>query len=118
MSLLAYPLAAMGGGVLGAIAHEASHAVAAHVLGEIVAVGWVGGVTGGPYVDFHVESRWRTEVVRKAPLALGVVAAIVMLLSFSGLSVAWMFGVGFVAGLVLMSPEDLFTERAEAAATS
>ena len=102
----------MLGGVIGAIVHEATHALAAHLLGEIVAVGWVGGINGGPYVDFHVDSRWRSEVVRKAPLVLGVAAAIVVLLSFDGLSAWWMFGAGCVAGLIFMSPEDLFVDEA------
>ena len=116
MSVLWYPLAAMAGGVVGAISHEAIHAAAAHALGELVAVGWHGGIAGGPFVDFRTASRWRSEVVRKAPLAVGVLVAIVVLLSFDGISIPWIAAAGFAAGLLWTSPEDLFVERAETSA--
>ena len=116
MSLLAYPIAAMAGGLVGAIAHETIHAVAAHALGELEGVGWQGGLVGGPFVDFRTPSRWRSEVVRKSPLAVGIASAIVVALSFDGVTLPWVAAAGFAAGLLWSSPEDLFAARAEASA--
>jgi hypothetical protein len=113
VSLLWYPLAAMAGGVLGTIAHEALHALAAIALGELEGIGWQGGLAGGPFVDFRADSRWRSEVIRKLPLATGVGAAIAVVGSFDGLTLPWLTAAGAVAGLLWTSPEDLF--RASAA---
>lgn len=118
MSLLWFPLAAMAGALAGTIAHEASHYLVARALGEIVDVGWAGGVNGGPFVDFRVESRWRSECVRKAPLASGILAAVALAVSFDGLTLTWMAGAGFVAGLLWLSPADLFVSSAAEQATS
>lgn len=116
MSLLLYPLAAMAGGLVGTIAHETSHAVAAVVLGELVGAGWQGGLAGGPYVDFRASSRWRSEAVRKAPLVVGVLAAIALVVAYRGPSPAWVAAAGTVGGLLWTSPEDLSRRRAEASA--
>jgi len=107
VSLLAYPLAAMAGSLVGTLVHEATHAVAAIALGELEGVGWQGGLAGGPFVDYRVDSRWRSEAVRKAPLALGGVGAIALLAGFEGATVGWVAAAGVVAGLLWSSPEDL-----------
>lgn len=116
MSLLLYPLAAMAGGLIGVIAHETTHAVAAVAVGELVGVGWQGGVVGGPYVDFRAPTRWRSEVVRKAPLVVGVGAAVALVAAYRGPSPAWVAAAGAVAGLLWTSPEDVSRARAQASA--
>jgi len=116
VSLLAYPLAAMGGALLGSVCHETAHAVAAVALGELVGVGWRGGLAGGPFVDFRAGSRWRSEVIRKAPLALGVVALVATVVTYAGPTVAWVALAAASLGLVWSSPEDFSRERATAAA--
>lgn len=116
MTLLLYPFAAMGGGLVGVIAHETSHAVAAVALGELEGAGWQGGLAGGPYVDFRAPTRWRSEVIRKAPLVVGVCAAIALVVAYRGPSPAWVAAAGAVAGLLWTSPEDLSQRRAEASA--
>jgi len=113
MSLLWYPLAAMIGGVVGAFAHESIHAGLAVVVGELEGVGWQDGLSGGPYVDFRADSRLASELVRKAPLVVGVVWAAIVVAAFDGVSTAWMFTAGSAAGLLWTSPEDLYLKRAE-----
>ena len=113
MNILVYPLAAMAGGVIGVVAHESIHYALARALGEVIGVGWVGGLAGGPYVDYRVPSRWRSEVVRKGPLAAGLLGAVALALSFDGLSLPWIVGAGAVAGLLWTSPEDLFVDAAD-----
>ena len=113
MSVLVYPLAAMAGGVLGIVAHESIHLLLARALGEVIGVGWVGGLAGGPCVDYRVASRWRSEVVRKGPLAAGLLGAIALALSFDGVTVTWIVAAGAVAGLLWTSPEDLFVDAAD-----
>lgn len=116
MSILLVPLAAMAGGVLGVALHEATHYGLAELLGDVVGVGWTGGLAGGPYVDYRVESSigdWRSEVIRKGPLALGGLGAIALALTFDGVTLPWMLGVGVVAGLLWSSPEDLFSAAAD-----
>lgn len=112
MSLLAYPLAAMAGGICGTIIHEATHAIVAHALGELDGAGWQGGLAGGPFVDFRAEGRWRSEAIRKAPLVAGVIAAIALIASYDGVTPAWVALAGAVAGLLWTSPEDLFVDAA------
>jgi len=112
MSLLAYPLAAMAGGLVGTVAHESLHALVAAIVGRVHGVGWQGGLAGGPYVDFETAGRWRSEAVRKAPLAVGLVAGIVVASRFEP-TAAWVAAVGAVAGLLWTSPEDLFADAAE-----
>jgi len=112
MSLALYPLAAMAGGLVGTVAHESLHALVAVVVGRVHAVGWQGGLAGGPYVDFETDSRWRSEAVRKAPLAVGLVAGIVVASRFKPTPV-WVAAAGAVAGLLWTSPEDLFADAAE-----
>jgi len=116
VSLIAYPLAAMGGALCGSICHEATHAVAAVALGELVGVGWRGGVAGGPFVDFRADARWRSEVIRKAPLALGVIALAATVVTYHGPTLAWVALAAASLAVVWSSPEDFSRERAEAAA--
>lgn len=116
MTPLAYAAAAMGGGLIGTIAHEATHALVATAVGDVVGVGWQGGVAGGPYVEYRTDGRWRSEAVRKAPLALGVAGAAALLAAFDGVTLPWLFGVGVVWGLLWSSPEDLSRARARQSA--
>jgi hypothetical protein len=116
VSLLFYPLAAMAGGLVGVIAHETSHAVTAVALGELEGAGWQGGLAGGPFVDYRAPTRWRSEAVRKAPLVVGVLAAIALVVAYRGPSLAWVAAAGVVAGLLWTSPEDLSRRRAETSA--
>jgi hypothetical protein len=111
MSLLAYPLAAMAGGLVGTVAHEGLHYVVARALGRVEGVGWQGGLAGGPYVDFAVGSRWRSEAVRKAPLVAGLLAGIGVA-STAAATPSWVAAVGVVAGLLWSSAEDLFAGAA------
>ena len=113
MSILLVPLAAMAGGVLGVVAHEGIHYALARALGEVIGVGWVGGLAGGPYVDYRVGSRWRSEVIRKGPLAAGIAGAIALFATFDGVTLPWVFGAGAVGGLLWSSPEDLFARAAD-----
>lgn len=115
MSLLAYPLAAMAGGLVGSIAHEATHVVLALALGDLEGVGWQGGLTGGPYVDFRTDDWLASEIIRKTPLGLGLGGAISVAASFEGVSLSWLFLAGVVAGLLWASPEDLSRARSTAA---
>jgi len=116
VSLVAYPLAAMVGALVGTITHETTHAVLALALGELEGFGWQGGLAGGPYVDFRAPTRLASEVIRKAPLALGASGLVALALSFDGLSVSWVALAGAVLGLLWTSPEDL--SRAHAAASA
>lgn len=113
MNILFAPVAAMIGGVVGTIAHETIHYTLARVLGTVEAVGWQGGLSGGPYVDYRVTSRWRSEAVRKGPLAAGLVGAIALFVTFDGVTLPWIAAAGAVAGMLWTSPEDLFASRAE-----
>jgi hypothetical protein len=116
VSLALVPLTAAAGMLVGAVAHESAHAAAAIALGELEAVGWADGLAGGPYVDFRAPTRLRSEVIRKAPLALGVVAAATAAAGFEGVTLAWLFHAALAIGLLWSSPADLFVERAAAAA--
>jgi len=110
------PLTAAAGMLVGAVAHETAHAAAALVLGELEAVGWGGGLAGGPYVDFRAPTRLRSEVIRKAPLALGTVAAASAVVGFEAITLPWLFQAALAVGLLQASPADLFVERAAATA--
>jgi len=116
VSLTLVPLTAAAGMLVGALAHESTHAAAALVLGDVEAVGWSGGVAGGPYVDFRTPTRWRSEVIRKAPLALGIVAAAIAVVGFEAITLRWLFHAGYAVGLLWSSPADLFVSRARASA--
>jgi hypothetical protein len=116
VSLALVPLTAAAGMLVGALAHESTHAAAALVLGELEAVGWSGGVAGGPYVDFRAPTRLRSEVIRKAPLALGVLAAASAVVGFEGVTLPWLFQAALAVGLLWSSPADLFLSRAHATA--
>jgi hypothetical protein len=113
MSLLLFPLAMMTGGVIGVVAHETLHWLAATAFGSVEAVGWQGGVLGGPFVDFRAPRRLHSEVIRKAPLAAGLIATVVLFGTFDGVTVAWLVGAGIAAGLLWTSPEDLSLAAAE-----
>jgi hypothetical protein len=113
MNLLLYPLAAVAGGVIGVLAHEALHYLAASVFGSVEAVGWQGGVLGGPFVDFRAPRRLYSEAIRKAPLIAGVAATSVVVGMFDGVTVVWLLGAGIAAGLLWTSPEDLSLAAAE-----
>jgi len=111
VTLLLYPLAAMTGGLVGTIAHESLHALAAVTLGQLVGVGWVGGLAGGPVVDYRAPTRVRDEIIRKLPLAAGVVVAVVVALG-SGVTPGRVALGGVAAGLLWSSPADLWAARA------
>jgi hypothetical protein len=116
VNVLTYPLAAMAGGVIGVAAHETIHYALAELLGEVVGAGWAGGLAGGPFVDYRVPRSvggWRSETIRKGPLAAGIAAAIALAFAFDGVTVPWLVGAGAVAGLLWTSPEDLFRSAAE-----
>lgn len=113
---MAVLLTVMAGAFLGALAHELTHAVAAMVLAEEMTMGWQGGIEGGPYVDFRAGSRWRSEVIRKAPLALGILALATAVVGFEVLTLAWLLHAGFALGLLWTSPQDLFVAPARASA--
>ena len=118
MSLLWLTLAAMAGGVVGAAIHEGTHLATAAALGVVEAVGWQGGLAGGPYVDYRVQSRWRSEAVRKSPLLLGLAALGGFLVSFDGVGLVAMFEAGVISGLLWASPEDLFADAAQREASA
>ena len=113
MSLYLYPLAAAAGALVGSVVHESIHAGAAWALGELEAVGWQGGVAGGPCVDYRVATRWRSEVVRKAPLVAGVVALAHVVLPYEAPTLPWVAAAAATLGLLWTSPEDLFVEAAQ-----
>jgi len=110
------PLTAAAGLLVGALAHEATHAVAAVALGQLEGVGWAGGIAGGPFVDFRAPTRLRSEVIRKAPLALGLLAAASAVVGFEALTLAWLFEASLAVGLLWSSPADLLVSRARASA--
>ncbi|MDR9381143.1 MAG: hypothetical protein RI560_05650 [Natronomonas sp.] len=115
MNIITMPLAAMAGGVLGAAIHETIHYALARALGEVLGVGWTGGLSGGPYVDFRVPAsvgNWRSELVRKGPLGVGLLGAIAFAFTYDGLSLGSMALAGLVAGILWTSPEDLFADAA------
>jgi len=110
------PLTAAAGMLVGAIAHESTHAAAAVALGELEAIGWAGGLAGGPYVEFRAPTRVRSEVIRKAPLALGLIAGGAVAVGFNGVTLPWLFQAALAVGLLWSSPADLFVGRAQATA--
>jgi len=116
MSLALVPLTAAAGMLVGALVHETTHAAAAVALGELEAVGWAGGLAGGPFVDFRAPTRLRSEVIRKAPLVLGLVAAATAVVGFEAVTLPWLFHAALAVGLLWTSPADLFVEEAAAAA--
>lgn len=115
MNLVWYPLAAMGGGIVGVLAHELIHIAAAFAFDALEGVGWQGGLAGGPYVDFRTDSRVASEIIRKAPILYGALAAVGALLTIEA-TPTWVFLAAVAAGLLWTSPEDLFLSRAEASA--
>jgi len=116
VSLALVPLTAAAGMLLGALAHETAHAAAALALGEVETVGWAGGLAGGPYVDFRAPTRLRSEVIRKVPLALGIITAASAVVGFDAVTLPWLFQASLAVGLLWASPADLFLSRAHATA--
>jgi len=115
MTLALYPLAAAAGAVAGALLHEAAHAIVAAAFGVLNGFGWQGGLAGGPYVDFAPETRIQSEAVRKAPLALGVVALVLLVTGYDGPTLRWVAAAGATIALLWSSPEDLFLDSARQA---
>jgi len=117
VTLLAFPLAAMVGGVVGTIAHEASHAVVAATVGTLERVTWRGGVTGGPVVEFRAGDAGgtRDELVRKAPLGLGLIGLGVTLAASTPRALWWWALAGATLGCLWSSPADMFTDAAHVA---
>lgn len=112
ITVLAFPLSMMAGGLLGAIAHETAHAVMARLLGQLHGVGWQGGITGGAFVEYSVDDRWRSEVVRKTPLVLGALALVGVALN-ARVTVTWVGAFGVSLGLLWTSPADMFIDAAK-----
>ena len=118
MSLLAYPLAAMAGGLVGTLAHESAHAVAAAALGELEGVGWQGGLAGRPFVEYRYYSRVASEAIRKAPYLLGLVAAVVLVMEYPGRPTLWWVAAAAMTLMILRpSPEDFSARHAHESAT-
>jgi len=117
MTLLAYPLAAMAGALGGTVVHEASHAVVAAAVGTLERVTWRGGVTGGPVVEFRAGPAGgaRDELVRKAPLGLGLIGLGVTLATSTPRALWWWALAGATLGCLWSSPADLFTDAAAVA---
>jgi hypothetical protein len=143
MSLALVPLTAAAGMLVGALVHEATHAVLALALGKLHRIGWAGGLAGGPVVDYSVPGvfdrprrgrgrgrrqrarrrrrrreqqhypQLRSEVIRKGPLVLGLFALTTALISFKAVTLVWLFHTAFALGLLQASPQDLFTQEAE-----
>lgn len=109
MSLALYPLAAAAGGLIGIVGHELVHALAAAALRLPFGFGRQG-VT--PYVAFRTETRLQSEIVRKAPLAVGAVALLFMFNWFEP-TVGWYAVGGAVLAMVGASREDLFWDAAD-----
>lgn len=116
VALAAYPAVAVAGALVGVGVHEASHAAVAVAVGELEAVGWQGGLTGGPFVEFRAPTRWHSETIRKAPLALGVVALVAVVVSYSGPTLWWVGLAAAALALLWTSPEDLSMRAAVASA--
>jgi len=143
VSLALVPLTAGAGMVVGAVAHESTHAALAVALGKLHRIGWAGGLAGGPVVDYSVPGvldrprrgrgrgrrqrarrrrrrreqqhhpQLRSEVIRKGPLVLGLFALTTALISFEAVTLVWLFHAAFALGLLQASPQDLFTQHAE-----
>jgi hypothetical protein len=55
-------------------------------------------------------------VIRKAPLALGVLAAVSAVVGFEAITLPWLFHAALAVGLLWSSPADLLVSRARASA--
>lgn len=116
MTLALVPLTVAAGMLVGVLAHESTHALLAVALGKLEAIGWAGGLAGGPYVDFRAPTRARSEVIRKAPLAVGVIVAATAVIGFKRVTLPWLFHAAVAVGLLWSSPADLVASQAAAAA--
>jgi hypothetical protein len=114
VTLLAFALAAMAGAFVGTIVHEASHAAVAAAVGTLERVTWRGGVTGGPVVEFRAGEPGgrRDELVRKAPLGLGLIGLAVTLATSTPRALWWWWVAGATLGCLWSSPADMFTDAA------
>jgi len=106
-------IAAAGGALVGSILHEMTHAIVAVAFGVLNGFGWEGGLAGGPYVEYNAETRWQSEAVRKAPLAVGIAALVGLILIYETLTLPWIAGAGATLMLLQGSPEDLFWDAAD-----
>lgn len=103
-------LAAPLGTLIGAALHEASHAIAAELLGgRVVDVGWQGGLAGGPYIGWEAPdgAGWRVIAVGVAPVVTAVVFAVGVAASNPKGLPAWFGAAGTLIGLLLLSKEDV-----------
>lgn len=112
MSLALYPLAAAAGAVAGTVLHEATHAAVAAAFGVLDGAGWQGGLAGGPYVDFAPETRVQSEAVRKAPLGVGLIALVGVVIAYEAPTLPWVAAAAAAVALLWSSPEDLFLDAA------
>ena len=111
-------LAAPLGTLIGAALHEASHAVAAELLGgRVVDVGWRGGLSGGPFVSWQApdDAGWRPVAVGVAPVVTAIVFAVGFAASNPKGLTAWFGAAGTLIGLLWLSEEDVDPQQARAA---
>lgn len=113
--MLVTALAAPLGTLLGATLHEASHAIAAELLGgRVVDVGWQGGLTGGPFVSWQNPDNagWRPVAVGVAPVVTALVVAVGFAASNPKGLGAWFAATGTLIGLLWLSKEDVDPQQA------
>jgi hypothetical protein len=113
--MIATALAAPLGTLVGAALHEASHAVAAELLGgRVVDVGWRGGLTGGPFVSWEAPDNagWRPVAVGVAPVLTALVVAVGFAASNPKGLTAWFGAAGSLIGLLWLSEEDVDPQQA------
>jgi len=107
--------ATMAGALVGSIAHELSHAMAAvGVGGDIIEIGWRDGLTGGPVVVWESPERtgWEPVVVGFAPVVAAVIAAVGVSLWRPTNAVELGGAVGLLLGLLNLSREDVDPQQA------
>jgi hypothetical protein len=108
-------LAAPIGTLVGAALHEASHAIAAELLGgRVVDVGWQGGLTGGPFVSWEApdDAGWRPVAVGVAPVVTALLVAVGFAASNPKGLTAWFGAAGTLIGLLRLSKEDIDPQQA------
>lgn len=111
----AVALAAPLGTLIGAALHEASHAIAAELLGgRVVDVGWQGGLTGGPFVSWENphNAGWRPLAVGVAPVVTALFVAVGFVASNPKGLAAWFGAAGTLIGLLWLSEEDVDPQQA------
>ena len=112
-----YVIAALSSGLIGTIIHELTHAVTAAAVGRLINVSWRGGVFGALYIDYQAgpAGGWRDELVRKAPLGVGLLGVGAVLVTSKPSAVWWWLLSGMTLGCLWTSPADLFTDAAAVA---